>query len=65
MPNPANYPPVTAAGLAVVVVAVLSAFTDLTGDQTAAIGGAVAFAAAAVSAAFTRSRRSLRQEGKL
>lgn len=60
-----NYPPVTAAGLAVVVVAVLSAFTDLTGDQTAAVGMTVAFVAAAVSAAFTRSRRSLRKEGKL
>lgn len=59
-----NYPPVTAAGLAVVVVAVLSAFTDLTGDQTAAVGMAVAFAAAAISTAFTRSRRSLRKDAQ-
>jgi hypothetical protein len=51
--TPAQNPPVTAAGLASVVVLVLAAFTDLTADQIAAVGAAVSLVAAVAAQRFT------------
>ena len=51
--NPANNPPVTAAGLASVVVLLLAAFTALSPDQVAAVGAAVSLVAAFVASRFT------------
>lgn len=62
--NPANYPPVTAAGFGLLVTAGLNAFTDWTAAQTSWAGAAAFFAAAAISTAFTRSRRSLRKDAE-
>lgn len=59
--NPANYPPVTAAGLGLLITGGLNAFTDWTTAQTSWAGAAAFFVAAAVSTLFTRSKRSLRK----
>lgn len=52
--TPAHNPPVTAAGLASVVVLLLASFTDFTADQVAAVGAAVSLVAAFVAQRFTR-----------
>lgn len=49
----AQNPPLTAAGLASVVVLLLAAFTDFTADQVAAAGAAVSLLAAFVAQRFT------------
>lgn len=49
----ANNPPVTAAGLASVVMLLLAAFTSFTGDQVAAVGAAVSLVAAFVAQRYT------------
>lgn len=51
--NPANNPPVTAAGLATVVQMNLAAFTNMTTVQTSAVGAAVFLVAAWVASRFT------------
>lgn len=51
--NPANNPPVTAAGLASVVGLMLAAFTGLTPEQVAAVTAAAALFAAFVASRFT------------
>lgn len=52
--SPAQNPPVTAAGLAAVVMGLLAAFTDATADQVAAVGAAVSLVAAFVAQRYTR-----------
>lgn len=51
--HPRRNPPVTAAGLASVVVLVLAAFTDLSTEQTAAVAAAVSIMAAFAAQQFT------------
>ena len=58
-PSPADYPPVTAAGLAATVQLLLAAFTDWTTMQVTAVGAAAFLAAAFISTNWTRSKRSL------
>lgn len=52
-------PPVTAAGLGVVVMNLAAAFTQMTGQQVAAIGGAVVIVAAFISQRFTTPKTGL------
>lgn len=51
-----NNPPLTAAGLASVVMGLVAAFTEATGDQVAAIGAAVSLVAAFVAQRFTQPK---------
>lgn len=46
-------PPVTAVGLGVVVMNLAAAFTEMTGQQVAAIGGAVVIVAAFIAQRYT------------
>lgn len=52
--SPSANPPITAAGLATVVNGLLAAFSDLTSEQTVAIGAAVYLVAAWIAQRFTR-----------
>ena len=51
--SPSQNPPLTAAGLASVVMGLVAAFTEATGDQVAAIGAAVALVGAYVAQRYT------------
>lgn len=51
--HPRRNPPVTAAGLASVVTLVLASFTDLTGEQVAAVTAVVSIAAAFIAQQLT------------
>lgn len=51
--HPRRNPPVTAAGLASVVTLVLASFTDLSGEQVAAVATAVGLAAAFIAQQLT------------
>lgn len=51
--NPANNPPLTAAGIASVVGLLLAAFTTLGPEQVAAVTAAVSLVAAFVASRFT------------
>lgn len=51
--HPRRNPPVTAAGLASVVTLILASFTDLTGEQVAAVATGVGLVAAFLAQHFT------------